>query len=166
MAMDFDALGLTELHNVQNKKLWKSKRWITSEDAEVDEDGKNLDPASGVGILLSKRFSDLVMAQGSIGSRIVWVRIKGPVCPLFLICVYIPHKHRSQPDAKSVLTQLNDFLTTSNKIKKTDCIIIMGDFNCELQRNIQGCTDKWLMTKKADNVHIKDLENVMRAHDI
>ena len=57
--MNFDVLGLTELHNVQNKKLWKYKRWITSEDDEVDDQGKTLDPASDVGILLSKRFSEL-----------------------------------------------------------------------------------------------------------
>ena len=164
--MGFDALGLTELHNVQNKKLWKCKRWITSDDSEVDEQGNNLDPASGVGILLSKRFSELIMAQGSIGSRIVWVRINGPVCPLFIICVYIPHKHRTQPDATSVLTQLNDFIANCEKIKKTDCIIMMGDFNCELQRNIKGCTGKWLMNKRADNGHSKELVNVMRAHDL
>ena len=37
MNMNFDALGLTELYNVQNKKLWNYKCWITSEDAEVEE---------------------------------------------------------------------------------------------------------------------------------
>ena len=39
-ALNFDVLGLPELRNVQNKKLWKSKYWITSEDAEVDKEGK------------------------------------------------------------------------------------------------------------------------------
>ena len=41
MSMNFDALGLTELHNIQNKKLWKCKRWITSEDAGFDEYAAN-----------------------------------------------------------------------------------------------------------------------------
>ena len=68
--MDFDVLGLTELHMVQNKTLWNCKRWITSEDAEMDEQGACLDPASGVGIMLSQWFSKRVLAQGSVGSRI------------------------------------------------------------------------------------------------
>ena len=29
-AMDFDVLGLTELHNAQNKKAWRKKYFITS----------------------------------------------------------------------------------------------------------------------------------------
>ena len=86
--MGFDALGLTELHNVQNKKLWKCKRWITSDDSEVDEQGNNLDPASGVGILLSKRFSDLVMAQGIIGSRIICSHQRSSLPTLFDLCLH------------------------------------------------------------------------------
>ena len=53
-ALNFDVLGLPELRNVQNKKLWKSKYWITSEDAEVDKEDKCTDSAAGVAILLSK----------------------------------------------------------------------------------------------------------------
>ena len=79
MAMDYDILGVTELHGVQNKKSWRCKRWIASEDAGVDDEGNQLDSASGVAIMLSKRFSELVLAQGAVGSRIVWVRIQGPV---------------------------------------------------------------------------------------
>ena len=39
-AMNFDILGLPELHNAHNKKLWRAKHWVTSEDAEIDEQGK------------------------------------------------------------------------------------------------------------------------------
>ena len=73
MAMDCDILGVTELHGVQNKKSWRCKRWIASEDAGVDDEGNQLDSASGVAIMLSKRFSELVLAQGAVGSRIVFV---------------------------------------------------------------------------------------------
>ena len=34
--LNFDILGLTELHNAQNKKKWKKKNWITSDDAKCD----------------------------------------------------------------------------------------------------------------------------------
>ena len=140
-SMRYDALGLSELHNVQNKRIWKRKNWITSEDAPCDEQGRCTDPAAGVGILLSDRFADNILAQGAEGSRIVWVRVKGPVCPLFIICVYIPHKYKTTtPSAEDVLKRLDALLRDCAKIKKTDCVILMGDFNCELQRNVQGCT--------------------------
>ena len=40
-------IGLSELHNVQNKKLWQRKYWITSEDAKIDKEGKYTDSAAG-----------------------------------------------------------------------------------------------------------------------
>ena len=56
--MQYDILGLPELHNVQNKKAWRRKFWITSEDAGIDKQGKCVDSSAGVGILLSKHFCD------------------------------------------------------------------------------------------------------------
>ena len=40
--LDFDILGSTELHNVQNKKAWRGKHWITCADTEQNDDGKCL----------------------------------------------------------------------------------------------------------------------------
>ena len=165
--MNYDVLGLTELHNVQNKKAWRKRYWIASEDAEIDEQGKCTDPASGVTIMLSRRFVKRVLAKGSVGSRITWVRIDGPVCPLFIVCVYIPHKYRkTAPLAADTIAQLDDLLSNCKKLQSTDCVIIMGDFNCELQRNVQGCTGKWLMNKRPDNGHSKDIISLMRAQDL
>ena len=42
----------------------------------------------------------------------------------------------------------------------------MGDFNCELQRNIPVCTGKWFMNHRPDNGHSNELVNVMQAHDL
>ena len=47
------------------------------------------------GILLSKRFSELILVKGSVRSHIVWVHIDGPCCPLFIIYTYIPGKYRT-----------------------------------------------------------------------
>ena len=166
-SMEFDILGLTELHNVQNKKCWKGRRWITSADAEIDEQGKNLDPAAGVGILLSKQFSSRILAKGAIGARIVWVRLDGPVCPLFVICAYIPHKYKkTKPCAEDTILQLEELLANCKKLKPTDCVILMGDFNCELQRNVPGCTGKWLMNKRPDKGHSARMISLMQSHDL
>ena len=39
-ALNYDILGLPELHNAHNKERWKGKHWITSEDARINEQGK------------------------------------------------------------------------------------------------------------------------------
>ena len=167
-SLDFDVLGLAELHNVQNKKAWRKKYWITSADAKVDEEsGKCPDPASGVAILLSQQFSTRILAQGSVGSRIVWVRLDGPVCPLFIVCVYIPHKYRkTAPQAADTIAELSSLLSNCKKLKPTDCVIIMGDLNCELPRNIQGYTGRWFMNKRHDDGHSADIISLMRSQDL
>ena len=55
-------------------------------------DPENTDPAAGVSIMLSARMTDKVIDQGHVGSRIEWVRIAVPVCNIFFITVYVPHK--------------------------------------------------------------------------
>ena len=166
-AQNYDILGLPELHNAHNKTQWRGKHWITSEDAEINAQGKNEDSASGVAILLSKRFADKVLAKGSVGSRIVWVRIDGPVCPLFVVCVYVPHKYRtSTPVAQDVIQQIDNLLTNCKNIKPNDCIVLLGDFNCELQRNVQGCTGRWFMNRRPDDGHSAQVMNLMRQHDL
>ena len=166
-AMNYDILGLPELHNAHNSKKWRGKHWITSEDAQIDEQGQNLDPASGVGIMLSQRFAKKVLAKGDVGSRIVWVRLEGPVCTLFVVCAYVPHKFKqTAPMAQDVISQIDELLSNCKKLKPTDCVILLGDFNCELQRNVQGCTGRWLMNKRPDDGHSTQVMDLIRSHDL
>lgn len=87
-------MTLTEQHNKQNNPNFTTQNWITSEDAPVDKQGNSQDPATGVSILLSKRLGQYVDKSGSVGARITWVRIRGSVCPIFFVTVYVPHKYR------------------------------------------------------------------------
>ena len=81
-------------------------------------------------ILLSPRMADRILGSGCVGARIVWVRLAGPVCNLFIIVSYIPHRGRTKaPFAKDKIAQIQELMNT---IGKADCIIWMGDFNCEL----------------------------------
>ena len=85
-------------------------------------------------ILLSKRFSQKILSQGVIDSRIVWVRIEGPVCPLFVVSVYVPHKlKKTVTVTKDVIHQIDVLLTNCKHSKPSDCVVLLGDFNCELQ---------------------------------
>ena len=117
--------------------------------------------------MLSPRFADRVLAQGSEGTRIVWVRISGPVCPLFIICAYVPHKYKTTfPTAQDTIAKLTALLRECEQIKKTDCVVIMGDLNCELQRNVQGCTGRWFMNQRPDDGHSEEILELMRANDL
>ena len=140
--LQYDVLGLTELHNLQEQKRSQSRTWVHSAVAEKKE-GKNMDPAAGVAIMLSNRMDDKLLDEGHVGTRIAWVRIKGPVCNIFYIVVYISHKDRTRdPYVKDTIQQLRKLLST---VRKSDCVILAGDFNCQPRRNVSGCTGKWCM---------------------
>ena len=90
--------------------------------------------------MLSARMEDKVVAEGHVGTRIAWVKIAGPTCNIFFIVVYIPHKGRkTKPTAQDTIAQLKKLMQS---IRKSDCIVLGGDFNCQLQRNVPGCTDR------------------------
>ena len=164
-SLKYDILGLTELHNTQEKELYQGRRWVCSAHAKQDEKGKSSDPAAGVAIMLSSRMAEKIIGEGRVGTRIAWVRIKGPVCNIFYVVVYIPHKGRkAKPVAKDTIKLLKELLKT---VHKSDCIILAGDFNCQLQRNVKGCTGQWSMTERPNkNGHGKEILNLMQEFDL
>ena len=84
--------------------------------------------------------SKKVLSAGSVGSRIAWARVKGPTSTLFIITIYVPHKYRkSVPFAADTIEKLTELLRS---VPKSDCMIIADDFNCQLRRNVSGCTGK------------------------
>ena len=114
--------------------------------------------------MLSDRMADKVVDEGHVGTRIVWVKLAGPVCNIFFIVVYIPYKGRTQaPYASDTIAQLRKLLQT---IRKSDCVILGGDLNCQLQRNVQGCTGKWCMTKNVNDGHGDEILDLMREFDL
>ena len=138
-----------------------SKLWVPVPSAQgrVDTQGKCTGRAAGVYIviLLFNRMwiHTSVYKSGHVGSRIriVWVRLKGPICPIFFIVVYIPHKYRkTTPQADDTIAQLESLIQT---VPKNDCLVVCGDFNCQLKCNVAGCTRRWAMIKKNEQ-HYKD----------
>ena len=86
------------------------------------------------------------------------------MCNLFIIVTYIPHRGRTKaPFTKDTLALVIELLKS---VLKSDYVTWMGDMNCELQRNVQGCTGKWSMTKKKDNGHGEDVLEIMRQFDL
>ena len=114
--------------------------------------------------MLSDRITDKVIDEGHVGTRIAWDRIAGPVCNIFFVTVYIPHKGKTKPTAEETLTQLRKLLHT---VRKSECIILCVDFNCQMQRNVQGCIGQWCMTQRPNqNGHGDAVLDLMRANDL
>ena len=158
--LNYDILGLTELHNNQVKQQFQGRKWICSAQAQ-----ESTDPAAGVAIMLSDRMADKVLDEGHVGTRIAWARIAGPICNIFFVVAYIPHKGRTtKPTATDTLEQLRKLLRT---VRKSECIVLCGDFNCQLQRNVQGCTGQWCMTQRPNqNGHGDEVLELMRQNDL
>ena len=78
--LNHDVLGVCELRGAHTK--------LQSSCSLGGGEPKTGDAASGVGIILSKRALSLVADKGHIGSRIVWVLLRGLVCDYLFVSVY------------------------------------------------------------------------------
>lgn len=125
-----------------------------------DKRTRQADPAAGVAIMPSVLLSNKVMSEGNVGTRIVWVKIADPVDNIFFIVVYIPHKGRTQkPMTQDTIVQLKDLIQS---IRKTDCVVMGGDFNYQLDRNVPGRIGQWCMTERPNkNGHGEEILNMM-----
>ena len=90
--------------------------------------------------MLSERIQKKFQDFGSEGERVCYVRIKGPVKNIFIIAVYLPHRARVAPCQDDTLKDVENVLC---RVPQGDCICIMGDFNEQLEVNVQCRTGKW-----------------------
>ena len=103
------------------------------------------------------------MAKGNNNSeRICWVRLKGPVCNLFVVSVYMPHSCRVKPAQADTLHELD---VICKQAKKNDCVIVLGDFNVQLPGNVPKCTGGYVCAQGESKSATKVL-NFMRRHDL
>ena len=75
-------------------------------------------------------------------------RLRGVSCNITVVGVYIPQKSRTSPDQKSTYDKLEKLLQALSK--QRDAIILMGDFNSGLKRNITGYTGRWCIHNRSD----------------
>ena len=165
--LGYDVLAITELWRNQTKFQMKNKRFTTSS-PKLQTRGINKgkprfpkDKAAGVGILLSTRARKKLLSFGSEGERVCWVRLEGPVCNLFIIAVYLPHRGRVQPNQDDTL---RDIETVLAKVPKRDCICMMGDFNEQVQGGVQGRTGKWVANQQS--VNADKIMQLMQLHEL
>jgi len=131
--LSYDILLLTETHD--KGALKGTSSYIPAEAAPPS------DPYSGVALLLSDNVAKCVSFSGSCGSRIVYARIRANPCDLFVIGTYMPHSQRKcKPFPADTLKQLEDIIS---RVSQHTCVILLGDFNCKLERNISNVTGRW-----------------------
>ena len=131
--LSYDILLLTETHD--KGALKSTSSYVPAEPAPSN------DPYSGVALLLSDNVARCVSFSGSCGSRIVYARIRANPCDLFVIGAYMPHSQRKcKPFPADTLKQLEDIIS---RVSQHTCIILLGDFNCKLERNISKVTGQW-----------------------
>ena len=107
------------------------------------------------------------MHKGCIGSRIVFARLRGAACNLFVIGIYIPHTFLMDHDNPLCATVLAELESVLEKVCPTDCVIVLGDFNSKLPRSYEKLTGKWCIHKHTDVYGGGEaLLDVMRRHGL
>ena len=164
-SLGYDILAVTELWRSQNKFTSRSNEFTVS--ATVKDKHGNLknpkDKAAGVGIILSHRAQNKVLDKGNNDSeRICWVRLEGPSCNLFVVAVYVPHSSRTEPSQSDTLKELEAVCKHANK---SDCVIVLGDFNAQLPGGLQGLTGAHVCAQGESTSATKVL-NFMRHNDL
>ena len=131
-SLNYDILAITELWRKQSKFQCKDTSFIAAEPKLIKKGPKKGkrrfpdDRAAGVDMLLSPAAQAKVESFGSEGERVCWVRLAGPMCPLFVIAVYLPHRGRVAPCQGDTLHDLEEVLCI---VPQGDCTCVMGDFN-------------------------------------
>ena len=80
---------------------------------------------------------------------------------MFIIAVYLPHRGRVSPCQEDTLQDLHKVL---KKVSSRDCVVILGDFNEQLEANVQESTGEWTGGTPSKNSD-KILE-FMRMYDL
>jgi exonuclease III len=157
------ALTITDVLGLQ-----ETKRELTLLPHRVisGEAPKKNDTGSGVAILLSERASSMLVASGCVGSRIVWCRLSGLSHDIICVNVYIPHKSRGQaPFQQDTLEQLRALLRRLRKEgKASDCLVLLGDFNSRLPRDLAGLTGRYALHPRADAGGMELLDIMRENH--
>ena len=91
--------------------------------------------------MLSPRMAKKVEKFGSEGERVVWVRLRGPTCNLFVIAVYLSHRGRVSPSQDDTLADVQKVIA---QVPEHDCVCILGDFNEQIAGNVPETTGKWV----------------------
>ena len=117
--MQLDVCGLLETHWTQSGAMTIGEHMvITSSDQNRNY--------QGVGLIISKNLRKSVMSYNAVSSRIVTTRIKARPVNMSIIQIYAPTLDKDDEVHDEIYEQLQ---VTIESIKRSDYLIVMGDFN-------------------------------------
>ncbi|XP_050668170.1 craniofacial development protein 2-like [Leptidea sinapis] len=85
--------------------------------------------SKGVGILLSERMAECMREYECVSPRLIWVRLKVGLTPLFLVGVYAPDSSHSKAVREEFWEQTREVLLLR---KLNERIVMLGDFNARV----------------------------------
>ena len=74
----------------------------------------------------------------------------------------MPHSSRAQPAQADTLNELD---MICKQAKSGDCLVVMGDFNVQLPKNVQGCTGKYVCAQ-GESPEANEVIHFMKNHDL
>ena len=117
-------------------------------------------------IILSRKFAAKQGNRDTLDTRGCWVRIRGPVCNLLIIEVYLPPEH-SRTSCIELLRDLRELLEVCSE---HDCVILLGDFNVHLPRNYGKVTGQFSAERQAVRGQIslkqRDILRLLALHGL
>ena len=162
MEENYDMLALTELHDRPHEG------W----DLDIKYPGRvfcsdpsnSTDTAAGAAVLLSTRMAKRLISWQACGTRIVWVRIEGHTYNLIFIAVYVPHKYRTEPSQADTLQEIDTLCRTLRHKYPADQLIVAGDMNGRIPRNVKHISGKFSMHSYADSGGERLMEMMHNNH--
>ena len=127
--MQLDVCGLSETHWTQSGEMTIGEHMvITSSDQNRNY--------QGVGLIISKNLRKSVMSYNAVSSRNVTIRIKARPANMSIIQIYAPTLDKDDEVHDEFYEQLQ---VTIESIKRSDYLIVMGDFNAILGNEKVPC---------------------------
>ena len=128
-AMQLDVCGLSETHWTQSGEMTIGEHMvITSSDQNRNY--------QGVGLIISKNLRKSVMSYNAVSSRIITIRIKARPANMSIIQIYAPTLDKDDDVHDEFYEQLQ---ATMESIKRSDYLIVLGDFNAILGNEKVPC---------------------------
>ena len=122
------------------------------------------DTAAGAAVLLSRRMAKRLISWQACGTRIVWVRIEGHTYNLIFIAVYVPHKYRTEPSQAETLQEIDTLCRILRHKYPADQLIVAGDMNGRIPRNVKHISGKFSMHSYADSGGERLMEMMHNNH--
>ena len=95
----------------------------------------------GVGLIISKNLRKSVMSYIAVSSRIVTIRMEARPANMSIIQIYAPTLDKDDEIHDECYELLQ---VTIERMKRSDYLIVMGDFNARRKNSTKYTMKKWL----------------------